>query len=128
MDRAQQSVDQAQDLAKEAMYELAAGGFVGTSKIGSGGRGAMSRGAAGADSPSTGGAARKVADSGSDIGKFGKSYPGSWVRPKRWRLPKNGSWKGLPGHSDFIPSNPTALGLKEGDVVPFKCGYPDFSA
>jgi RHS repeat-associated protein len=58
------------------------------------------------------------------------SEPGAipvWTRPQGWRLPRNGSWSGTAGHSDFIPSNPAELGLKPGDVVPFRRGYPDFS-
>jgi hypothetical protein len=52
---------------------------------------------------------------------------GTWTRPPGWRLPKNGTWEGTPGHSNFIPSNPAALGLKPGEVVPFTNGRPDFS-
>lgn len=48
-------------------------------------------------------------------------------KPKGWRLPKNGAWSGVPGHSDFIPNDPAALGLKAGDTVPFVKGSPDFS-
>ena len=50
-----------------------------------------------------------------------------WVRPKGWRLPKNGRWSGTPGNSDFIPDDPAALGLKPREVVPFRNGRPDFS-
>ncbi|MFN5530898.1 MAG: polymorphic toxin-type HINT domain-containing protein [Planctomycetaceae bacterium] len=50
-----------------------------------------------------------------------------WVRPKGWRLPKNGTWEGTPGHSIFKTSNPAELGLKPGDVIPFREGRPDFS-
>jgi hypothetical protein len=50
-----------------------------------------------------------------------------WVRPKGWRLPKNGTWDGTPGHSNFKPANPAELGLKPGEVVPFRNGRPDFS-
>ena len=49
-------------------------------------------------------------------------------KPKGWRLPKNGTWSGAPGHSDFIPNNPAALGLKKGNVIPFIKGSPDLSA
>ena len=52
---------------------------------------------------------------------------GDWVRPKGWRLPKNGTWEGTPGHSNFKPTNPAELGLKPGEVVPFRNGRPDFS-
>ncbi|WP_242628915.1 RHS repeat-associated core domain-containing protein [Xanthomonas oryzae] len=48
-------------------------------------------------------------------------------KPKGWRLPKNGTWEGEPGHSNFIPSDPDALGLKQGDKIPFVGGMPDFS-
>jgi hypothetical protein len=50
-----------------------------------------------------------------------------WVRPKGWRLPKNGTWSGAEGNSEFIPSNPATLGLKEGETIPFKNGKPDFT-
>ncbi|AKJ29571.1 RHS repeat-associated core domain-containing protein [Caldimonas brevitalea] len=48
-------------------------------------------------------------------------------KPKGWRLPKIGTWAGDPGHSDFIPNDPAALGLNEGDRIPYKDGMPDFS-
>jgi RHS repeat-associated protein len=47
-------------------------------------------------------------------------------KPKGWRLPKNGTWSGAPGHSNFIPNNPADLGLKDGDTIPFVKGSPDF--
>jgi RHS repeat-associated protein len=50
-----------------------------------------------------------------------------WVKPKGWQLPQNGTWDGTPGHSNFKPNNPAELGLKPGEVVPFRNGYPDFS-
>jgi hypothetical protein len=50
-----------------------------------------------------------------------------WIRPKGWRLPKNGSWEGTPGHSNFKPSNPAELGLQPGEFIPFRKGVPDFS-
>lgn len=69
------------------------------------------------------------------------SNPGAWVdvfglmpwepdtpKPKGWRLPKNGTWTGAPGHSDFIPSNHDVLGIPEGSKIPFIKGSPDFSA
>jgi hypothetical protein len=52
---------------------------------------------------------------------------GEWVRPKGWRLPKNGTWEGTPGNSNFRPNNPAELGLEPGEVVPFRNGRPDFS-
>jgi hypothetical protein len=52
---------------------------------------------------------------------------GEWVRPPGWRLPKNGTWEGTPGHSNFKPTNPAELGLNPGEVVPFRNGRPDFS-
>ena len=48
-------------------------------------------------------------------------------KPKNWRLPKNGSWDGLPGHSNFIPYNPESLGLPQNTKIPFVEGVPDFS-
>jgi hypothetical protein len=51
----------------------------------------------------------------------------TWTRPRGWRLPKNGSWSGTPGHSDFIPSNPQALGVPVGTSIPFRNGYPNLS-
>ncbi len=50
-----------------------------------------------------------------------------WERPPGWRLPKNGTWSGTPGHSDFIPHNPGDLGIPRGSTIPFRNGYPDFS-
>jgi len=52
---------------------------------------------------------------------------GEWERPKGWRLPTNGTWEGTPGNSNFIPHNPSELGLKPGETVPFHEGRPDFS-
>jgi hypothetical protein len=52
---------------------------------------------------------------------------GEWVRPKGWQLPRNGTWEGTPGNSNFKPHNPESLGLKPGEVVPFRNGSPDFS-
>jgi RHS repeat-associated protein len=49
-------------------------------------------------------------------------------KPKGWRLPKNGTWSGDPGHSNFIPSDPAGLGLPEGTEIPFVKGTPDFSS
>ena len=51
----------------------------------------------------------------------------SWIRPKNWRLPKNGTWSGTPGDSIFTPANPKHLGLKPGQKITFKQGLPDFS-
>lgn len=48
-------------------------------------------------------------------------------KPKGWRLPKNGTWEGEAGHSNFIPTDPESLGLKAGDKIPFVGGMPDFS-
>lgn len=48
-------------------------------------------------------------------------------KPKGWRLPKNGTWEGEAGHSNFIPTDPESLGLKPGDKIPFVGGMPDFS-
>jgi RHS repeat-associated protein len=53
---------------------------------------------------------------------------GTWTRPPGWRLPRNGTWSGTPGHSEFIPTNPAELGLAPGTWIPFRNGYPDFSA
>jgi hypothetical protein len=53
--------------------------------------------------------------------------PGNWVEPPGWRLPENGVWTGVPGHSDFIPDNPTALGISLGEAIPFRGGRVDFS-
>lgn len=50
-----------------------------------------------------------------------------WVRPPGLKLPKNGTWEGTPGNSNFKPTNSAELGLKPGDVVPFRQGRPDFS-
>jgi hypothetical protein len=50
-----------------------------------------------------------------------------WVRPKGWRLPRKGKWEGTPGHSNFKPDNPAELGLKPGEVIPFREGIPDLS-
>ena len=49
-------------------------------------------------------------------------------KPKGWRLPKNGTWSGVPGHSNFIPNDPTSIGLKPGASIPFVKGTPDFSS
>lgn len=49
-------------------------------------------------------------------------------KPSGWRLPKNGTWSGTPGHSYFIPKSPTDLGLQAEDRIPFVKGSPDFSA
>jgi hypothetical protein len=51
----------------------------------------------------------------------------TWTRPPGWRLPHNGTWSGVVGHSDFTPSNPAALGVPPGTKIPFRNGYPDFS-
>lgn len=48
-------------------------------------------------------------------------------KPANWRLPKNGTWSGAPGHSSFTPNDPTSIGLKPGTSVPFVKGTPDFS-
>jgi hypothetical protein len=59
--------------------------------------------------------------------------PGDWVRPrpggtgKTWRLPEKGVWTGKPGHSDFIPDNPTELGIGFGEVVQFRQGRANFT-
>jgi len=52
----------------------------------------------------------------------------SWTRPSGWRLPRNGTWTGRPGHGLFKPNNPEALGLGAGDHIPFIQGVPDFGA
>ena len=58
---------------------------------------------------------------------------GLWVwepdtpKPSGWILPQNGTWSGEPGHSNFKPSDPGALGLKPGEIIPFSGGKPDFS-
>jgi hypothetical protein len=64
----------------------------------------------------------------------GKLQPeGDWERPrpggrgKTWQLPENGVWTGKPGHSDFIPDNPTELGIGIGEPIPFRNGRVDFS-
>lgn len=55
---------------------------------------------------------------------------------KRNRLPKEGTWTGKPGDSDFIPDKSSKLphpedtkvvDLKTGEAIPFKNGKPDFS-
>jgi len=50
-----------------------------------------------------------------------------WEKPKGWRLPKDGKWSGDVGDSPFTPTNPKKLGLKEGDVIQYHEGSPDFS-
>jgi hypothetical protein len=78
--------------------------------------------------PVSGGA--PVADGagvGEPLPNLGGTAPANWTRPPGWRLPKNGTWSGTPGHSDFIPNNPQALGLPAGTRVPFLNGYADFS-
>jgi hypothetical protein len=44
------------------------------------------------------------------------------------RLPgaKWGEFQGIPGYSDFVPSDPAALGLSPGDKIPWVNGTPDF--
>ena len=61
------------------------------------------------------------------VDPLGLTWRPGTPKPKGWRLPKNGTWSGVPGHSDFTPTNPRDLGLAPGDVVPFKNGMPDFS-
>jgi hypothetical protein len=57
---------------------------------------------------------------------------GDWVRPrpggtgKTWRLPENGVWTGKPGHSDFIPDNPSQLGIGLGEAIQFRSGRANF--
>jgi len=51
---------------------------------------------------------------------FGKS------KPKGWKMAKNGSWDGAEGHSNFIPDNPSELGIANGSKIPYKNGTPDF--
>jgi hypothetical protein len=69
-----------------------------------------------------------------DSGGTAYTYPGGYTRLKekaltgaKPRLPKDGVWTGEPGHSYFIPDNPSALGLKPGEVVPFRNGRPMFT-
>ncbi|HET9768629.1 MAG TPA: RHS repeat-associated core domain-containing protein [Thermoanaerobaculia bacterium] len=50
-----------------------------------------------------------------------------WVRPAGWKLPASGTWEGTPGNSRFVPNNPAQYGLKPGEGVVFKEGYPVFS-
>jgi hypothetical protein len=71
-------------------------------------------------------AANKRLNSVADAGQGGAPNT-NWIKPKGWKLPKNGKWEGVPGNSNFKPTNPAALGLKPGEVVPFRNGYPDFS-
>jgi len=61
--------------------------------------------------------------------EWAKPWSESWTRPTnpRWRIPKNGNWSGQEGHSYFIPDDPAALGIKPGEVIPFRQGRPDFS-
>ncbi len=56
-----------------------------------------------------------------------KNVPGRWIRPKDWVLPKNGEWAGAVGDSGFIPDNRAKLGLRPGEVIPFRNGRVDFS-
>ena len=69
-----------------------------------------------------------VHDSNKGIDIFGLMpwEPGT-PKPKGWRLPKNGTWAGEPGHSIFTPNNPESIGLSKGDTIPFVKGTPDFS-
>jgi hypothetical protein len=60
-------------------------------------------------------------------GEGGVLPQGNWVEPPGWRLPENGVWTGVPGHSDFIPDNPTALGIDWGEAIPFRGGRVNFS-
>ena len=62
-----------------------------------------------------------------DIDTLGLVWEAGIPRPTGWILPQNGTWSGVPGHSNFIPANPKALGLQTIDVIPFKNGMPDFS-
>ena len=57
-------------------------------------------------------------------GTVGEPTGGEWVRPRGWRLPKNGTWEGTPGNSNFIPNNPAELGLKPGEVSPSATASP----
>ena len=61
------------------------------------------------------------------VDPWGLAWEAGEPRPRGWRLPKNGTWSGSPGHSDFKPSNPAALGLNANDVIPFQGGHPNFS-
>jgi hypothetical protein len=67
----------------------------------------------------------KASDAFEDAGSAARAS--TWTRPPGLHLPKNGSWSGTPGNSDFIPTNPQALGLPAGTRIPFRNGYPDFS-
>jgi len=62
------------------------------------------------------------------IDPLGLKWEPGTPKPKGWRLPKNGTWSGEKGHSDFTPRNPKALGINPGDKIPFRNGMPDFSA
>jgi RHS repeat-associated protein len=61
------------------------------------------------------------------IDPYGLTWEPGTPKPKGWRLPKEGTWAGEKGHSDFTPSNPKSLGLNPGDSIPYKNGMPDFS-
>ena len=38
-------------------------------------------------------------------------------------LPKDGTWSGARGHSDFIPDNPEVYGVSPGTRIPFRRGW-----
>ena len=59
---------------------------------------------------------------------YGLTWEKGTPKPKGWRLPKQGTWSGDPGHSNFIPNNPTSIGLPKGAEIPFVNGTPDFSS
>lgn len=51
-----------------------------------------------------------------------------WIKPSGWRLPaSNGSWSGVAGDSNWISSNPAVNAVTQGQPIPFRNGYPDFS-
>jgi hypothetical protein len=63
----------------------------------------------------------------SELEGFGSSIQDGWTRPRGWRLPKDGVWDGVPGNSNFTPSNPSSLGLRRGESIPFRNGFPEFT-
>jgi hypothetical protein len=76
--------------------------------------------------------ARGVARNVDDVAKGAGSSQGTvWrpgePRPRGWRLPKDGTWDGIPGHSNFIPNNRAALGIAPDAKIPFEGGRPVFS-
>jgi len=66
------------------------------------------------------------AGSNSNTGTERRWLPGE-PRPRGWRLPKNGTWEGEPGHSNFIPNDPAALGVAPDAKIPFVEGKPVFT-